>query len=536
MTKEIYNAFYEKHGSEVHRDIYRFAEIASLCKGNVLDMACGTGDLADFYKGGYDGADISDVAVKFANQVERKNANFYVIDVTKPMVETGKKYDTVVLAEFLEHIEDDEQVFVNIKKLCKPDARIIISVPNGDRVPDENHLREFTVPELRKKLQPLGKVRFHLWGGFKNRILVSVDMGQKNEALMSLVMIVKDEAKGLEKCILSTLEFVDNVIISVDDKTKDGTLKIAERYADVVKKHTWRDDFGWARNFVQEGVNTKWILSLDGHEFVKESPRIEEMKDEEVDGLMITMLMEGGDTFITPRVFRSHIVWKHAIHNAIHCDTTANYTDFIVEHDRKGGQSLASTKERMEQVKRTMEKTLKEELKIKDCRIRATFYLARYYRQFGMFRLALKYYKKYLKCGVHKGEMWLVSYEAGILANTLGKHLLALKYLNNAEKLLPNRWEIAKQIGMTYMAFDQWQKAIEYLTDSHKINTGEFSYNPEKRNTAETWDLIGFAWFQMKEYARAKISFEEAIKNETDEDKIKLNKRRIELIDRGLVF
>ena len=534
--KKTYNDFYTKHDTDVHSDPVRFTEIANLCKGLVLDIACGTGDLADFYKGQYVGVDISDVAIEKAEEIRRKDADFHCGDFLVPKSERKYKFDTVVMAEFLEHIEDDAQVFENIKKMCKPDARLIISVPNGDRIPDENHLREFTVPELRKKLKPLGKVKFHVWGGFAHRILVTVDMGQQNEELISLVMMCKDEEKGLERAILSTLEFVDNVVVSMDNKTTDKTLEITERYADTVKKHDWRNDFAWARNFAQEGVKTKWILSLDGHEFVKERARIEEMLKEDVDGLMITMLMEGGDKFVTPRVFSSKLVWNHAIHNAISCKTTKAYEDFVVEHDRAGGQSLKSTAKRIEQVKATMESALLLELKEKKYQVRSLFYLARYYRQFKMLKKALKYYKKYLKVGVHKGEMWLACYEASIIANALGKHYLALKFLKKAEKLLPNRWEISKQRGLTYLAFEQWEKGIEYLTDSHKVNTGKFSYNPEKRDIADTWDKIGFAWFQMKEYQKARISFEEALKNETDEEKRKLHTRRIELIDKGITF
>jgi len=44
MTKEIYNKFYKKHGAGVHSDAVRFREIAKLCEGRVLDIACGTGD------------------------------------------------------------------------------------------------------------------------------------------------------------------------------------------------------------------------------------------------------------------------------------------------------------------------------------------------------------------------------------------------------------------------------------------------------------------------------------------------------------
>ena len=86
------------------------------------------------------------------------------------------------------------------------------------------------------------------------------------------------------------------------------------------------------------------------------------------------------------------------------------------------------------------------------------------------------------------------------------------------------------------MCFEKWDKALEFLTDSFKINKGDYSHYPEKRDTAETWDQLGFCFFQLKEYNKAKIAWEESIKNDKDKTRIRLNKQRIELIDREINF
>ena len=64
MTKEIYDEFYRKYGVGVHSDPVRFRETAKLCGQSVLDIACGTGDLADFHTGEYLGIDVSAMVVK----------------------------------------------------------------------------------------------------------------------------------------------------------------------------------------------------------------------------------------------------------------------------------------------------------------------------------------------------------------------------------------------------------------------------------------------------------------------------------------
>ena len=92
---------------------------------------------------------------------------------------------------------------------------------------------------------------------------------------ISLVMIAKNEGKGLERAIISCKDFVDKIYISVDTKSTDQTLEIAKQYADVIIEHEWKNDFSAARNNIQKQVKTKWCLMLDGHEYVKEYSNLE---------------------------------------------------------------------------------------------------------------------------------------------------------------------------------------------------------------------------------------------------------------------
>ena len=536
MLKENYNQFYKKYGPNVHSNPERFLALSNLCKGRVLDIGCGTGDLADFTKKEYKGVDISDVAIKMALEHKRPKASYAIADFTQPFEMNDFPFDTAVMAEFLEHIDDDRIVFLNLKKWLKKDGRIIISVPNGDRVQDPNHLRQFTIPELKKRFSPLGQITFYNWSGAYRRILMTIDLGKKNSQKISLVMIVKNEEKGLERAILSCIEFTDDIVISVDTESEDRTLEIAQMYANTLKQHEWKNDFAEARNFAQNGVKTDWILVLDGHEYVEQADNIRNMLETKTSCLMVKVTMENGDAFFTPRIFRNGIAWKHAIHNAIHCDTMLKYPTFIIKHDRTGGQTIDAIKKRKKQRDETMERLLLKELREDQTSLRAIFYLARWYFTAGKLKKAIKFYKKYLKKGGPKGENWYCAFELAIAYNALGKQLKALKSLDKAEKEVPNRWEKSKMTGLTYMSFGRWQKAAEYLVDSFKVNTGDFAFYPLKRDDAETWDLIGYCFYQLKNYKKAKISWQEAIKKDEDKERIKLNQRRIELIDNNLIF
>lgn len=164
--KQFYDRFFTRYPVNIHDNSHRFRAVCELLSGKVLDVACGTGTLAKYYSGDYCGIDISDVAIKKAKIERRKDAKFYYFDVSKSWQLKYGNFDCAYLGEFLEHVDDDKVVFDNILKACKRNARIVVSVPNGDRVPDESHCRIFTCAQIRRDYSKYGKVRFHTWEGF----------------------------------------------------------------------------------------------------------------------------------------------------------------------------------------------------------------------------------------------------------------------------------------------------------------------------------------------------------------------------------
>src|SRR3972149_3998777 len=143
--KRFYDDFFSKYPVNVHDSPDRFKAVSALLSGDVLDVACGTGTLADYYSGKYTGVDISDVAI------------------TKAKITESASFDSVYLGEFLEHIENDDVVFKNVLTILRPQGRIVVTVPNVNRVPDERHCRIFTVPQIRRGYGKYGKINFHNW-------------------------------------------------------------------------------------------------------------------------------------------------------------------------------------------------------------------------------------------------------------------------------------------------------------------------------------------------------------------------------------
>lgn len=512
MSKEDYDNFFKRFGPGVHTDPVRFKKIASLCKGSVLDIGCGTGDLADFYQEEYAGIDISEVAVNYAKELRRKTATFLVGNPVDIYCDLMNQFDTIVMAQFLEHLKTENKLWANIVRWSKPNTRLIISVPNGARVPDESHERIFTVPELRKIFSQMGKVKFHNWHGFKERIILTVDLGEKNENLLSLTMIVKNEEKGLEKSILSTIEFVDTVVISVDKNSTDKTLEIAKLYADTLKQYEWKNDFSAARNFCQEGINTKWCLILDGHEYVESCPNLEKALESDCDGLMTSTKMEDGMVLLQLRFIKPSVKWAMPVHNYPDTENVKQYQEFMVIHDRLSLQEKSGITERDKQRHEMIFSIMADKVKKDKKDFRSHFYLANTYSAMNNLKKAISHYKIYLKYGKLKDERWLVWYYLADCYNKLGKPKKALKYLLRADKEMPQRWETKKRIGAILMMLRKYRKALTYLVDSNVENKGFIVYKPEVRNDAQTWFFISQCFLELKEYLKTKIAARIALK------------------------
>lgn len=83
--------------------------------------------------------------------------------------------------------------------------------------------------------------------------------------LISLCMIVKNEAHNLERCLKSVQDVVDEMIV-VDTGSKDNTREIATRLGAEVFDYNWDDSFANARNFSLEKATGRWILWMDADE------------------------------------------------------------------------------------------------------------------------------------------------------------------------------------------------------------------------------------------------------------------------------
>ncbi|MGL4774147.1 MAG: glycosyltransferase [Clostridium sp.] len=86
--------------------------------------------------------------------------------------------------------------------------------------------------------------------------------------MISICIIVKNEEKNLEKCLLS-LGKINQEIVIVDTGSTDRTKEIAYRYTEKVYDFKWCNDFSKARNFSISKSDNDWILVIDADEEIK---------------------------------------------------------------------------------------------------------------------------------------------------------------------------------------------------------------------------------------------------------------------------
>ncbi len=84
---------------------------------------------------------------------------------------------------------------------------------------------------------------------------------------IALVMIVRDEARSLERCLVSACPWVDEMVV-VDTGSVDASPEIARRLGARVEHVSWSDDFAAARNAALALSDARWRLILDGDEWI----------------------------------------------------------------------------------------------------------------------------------------------------------------------------------------------------------------------------------------------------------------------------
>ncbi|MDZ4858939.1 MAG: glycosyltransferase [Candidatus Hydrogenedentes bacterium] len=83
--------------------------------------------------------------------------------------------------------------------------------------------------------------------------------------ILTVVMIMRDEADWLPACLESVRAIADNIVIG-DTGSTDTSIAIAQRYGVKVVPVPWTNDFAAARNSVLAEAHGDWLLHMDADE------------------------------------------------------------------------------------------------------------------------------------------------------------------------------------------------------------------------------------------------------------------------------
>ena len=143
-----------------HTNKVRFAAVAKLCRGKVIELGCGPGHLTKKISDrnlDVVGVDISSEKIRQARESypQIRFIDSDICDLTMPL----GSFNTVILAEVLEHVSEETgaEILNKARQLMKPGGRIIVSVPNESHIPHPNHVREFGRRDLKRMLSQFGK-------------------------------------------------------------------------------------------------------------------------------------------------------------------------------------------------------------------------------------------------------------------------------------------------------------------------------------------------------------------------------------------
>jgi len=261
--------------------------------------------------------------------------------------------------------------------------------------------------DLRARFTPHGKVRFSCTHA---SVFVDIVPGPPETPIVTLDMIVRSDAAGLERAIHSAMVHVDYIIVGIDERSDAATHTAAAAFADEVhvfdaqaiglSAEDWAADkmhFSNARNIGRAKVQTPWALILDTDEYFSKVPvdlRIAlqpQYTAIEINVNLGTVVMRD-----TLRLARTRYRWFRATHNQLNFSYAADEVvaitdDICVMHD-------TSLRTRLERARRDAQRAEGHAALVADSDqgdLNATFHVAKHFIGEGDLAAALKATEKF---------------------------------------------------------------------------------------------------------------------------------------------
>ena len=289
---------YKKRFAYYWKDIANYINYFMTEEQSVLDVGCGAGDTLAQLKGNRKvGIDISPKMIEVARS-NYPDIEFLQMDAEN--IQLDEKFDVIVLSNVIGYFDNIQDIFTALKKVCKPDTRIIISYYNhlwepllrfGETIgikkksPRQNWLSIRDVRNLmylsgydtyRVTRRILFPVKIPLFSYLINKIIgrlplfnsLSLNyfvfarpiMNKVDEYSSSVVIPARNESGNIENAILRMPKFGKHIeIIFVEGNSTDDTWetiqKVKEKYKDTHDIKIARQDGKGKGDAVRKGYS-----------------------------------------------------------------------------------------------------------------------------------------------------------------------------------------------------------------------------------------------------------------------------------------
>jgi 2-polyprenyl-3-methyl-5-hydroxy-6-metoxy-1,4-benzoquinol methylase len=245
-------AFYYEH-------LARYFFVSQVVKNKiVLDLGCGSGYGSYILKNinhakKVTGIDISPDAIDYAKKNYGNNIDFQTGNVINLKNIPNKSIDVITCFEVLEHIEKQNQILSEIKRVLKDKGILFISTPNILTYPKGNkyHLKELSPTEFKHLISKFFK-NFNMYfqnfffseevinSDYKKPIKISSEkLFQKNTKHFIVKKNIKDSEYLLSVCSNSNLPKLTNLSLSTDKvndfSLKHGILSLFQKFSNINK-------------------------------------------------------------------------------------------------------------------------------------------------------------------------------------------------------------------------------------------------------------------------------------------------------------
>jgi glycosyltransferase involved in cell wall biosynthesis len=270
-----------------------------------------------------------------------------------------------------------------------------------------------------------------------------------------LCMIVKDEAKVIERCLASVRDLVDFWVIS-DTGSTDGTQDLIRKALEGIPGELYEEDwvnFGHNRTLnIQHAVGkADYLLLIDADMVVRQDGTLPALTADSY------MLRHAGDLeYRIMRLVKGDIKWRYegATHEYLTSDAQdrpANLDALVIEHFADGGS-------RADKFARDA-RLLRDDLKRDPDNARTVFYLAQTMRDMGNIQEAIDLYERRAGMDGWAEEVYYALLQAGILRAETGDWPRAMDAFIRAWEARPQRLEACYELSWRLREMGRYQTA-----------------------------------------------------------------------------